>query len=86
MCFFLMSQGSVSRKIRFLGQKVCPVARVHTDRHTDTKVNTEDILSGFQELFIQPIIDRANMKRSNMKRVHIHLCVSAIGIRNFTEF
>ena len=32
--FFLMSQGSFSPKIRFLGQKVCSVAR----RQTDTKV------------------------------------------------
>merc|ERR1712078_450947 len=34
MRFFLMSQGSFSQKIRFLGQKVCSVAR----RQTDTKV------------------------------------------------
>ena len=32
--FFLMSQGSFSPKNRFLGQKVCSVAR----RQTDTKV------------------------------------------------
>ena len=33
----------------------------HTDRQTDTKVNTEDILSGFQEFFLQPIMkDRSN--------------------------
>ena len=31
--FFLMSQGSFNPKIRFLGQKVCPVARVRTDTH-----------------------------------------------------
>ena len=44
--FFLMFQGSLDPKIRFLGQKVCSVARVHT------KVNTE---------FLQPIIkDRSN--------------------------
>ena len=45
-------------KIRFLGQKVCSVARGHTHRHTDryTKVNTEDTLSGFQEFFLQHII------------------------------
>ena len=34
MRFFLMSQGSLNPKIRFLGQKVCPVARGHTDRQT----------------------------------------------------
>ena len=32
--FFLMSQGSLNPKIRFLGQKVCPVAHSHTDRQT----------------------------------------------------
>ena len=30
MRFFLMSQGSFNPKISFLGQKVCPVARVRT--------------------------------------------------------
>ena len=44
MRFFLMSQGSLDPKIRFIGQKVCSVACVHTDRQTDTKVNTEDTL------------------------------------------
>ena len=59
--FFLMSQGSLDPKIRFIGQKVCSVARIHTDRQTDTKVNTEDTLSGFQEFFLQPTIkDRSN--------------------------
>ena len=33
--FFLMSQGSLDPKIRFIGQKVCSVARVQTHRHTD---------------------------------------------------
>ena len=56
MRFFLMSQGSLDPKLRFLGRRVCHVARGQTDRHTDTKVNTEDILSGFQEFFLQPII------------------------------
>ena len=65
MRFFLMSQGSLNPKIRFLGQKVCPVARGQTDRQTDgqthTKVTTEGTLSGFQEFFLQPIIkDRPN--------------------------
>jgi len=62
MRFFLMSQGSLDPKIRFIGQKVCSVARVQTDRQTDTKVNTGDTLSGFQEFFLQPIIkDRSNI-------------------------
>ena len=51
--FYLMFQGSLNPKCRFLGQKVCFVARVQThrqkDRQTDTKVNTE-------EFFLQPII------------------------------
>ena len=69
MRFFLISQGSLNPKIRFLGQNVCSVAWLQTDRqthrHTDTqthtKVKTEDTLSGFQEYFLQPIIkDRSN--------------------------
>ena len=64
-----MSQGSLNQKIRFLGQKMCSVARERTDmqmdRHTDiqihTKVTTVGTLSGFQEFFLQPIIkDRPN--------------------------
>ena len=50
-----MSQGSLDPKIRFICQNVCSVARVHTvtqtHRQTDTKVNTEDTLSGFQDFF-----------------------------------
>ena len=61
-----MYQGSLDPKIRFVGQKVCSVARVQTHRHsdiqTDKNVNTEDTLSGFQEFFLQLIIkDRSNM-------------------------
>ena len=37
--------------MRFLGQKVCPVACLHTHR-----VTTEGTLSGFQDFFPQPII------------------------------
>ena len=60
--FFLMSQGSPNLKIRFLSQKVFPVARSQTDRYTDTQthretdiVTTEGTLSGFQDFFLQPI-------------------------------
>ena len=61
MRIFLMSQGSLNQKIRFLGQRMCLVARVQRNRHTDTKVTTEGTLSGFQEFFLQPIIkDRPN--------------------------
>ena len=35
MDFFLMAQGSINPKIRFLDQKVCPVACSHTDRQSD---------------------------------------------------
>ena len=35
MRLFLMSQGSLNPKIRFLGQKVCPVARSQTDTQSD---------------------------------------------------
>ena len=49
MRFFLMSQGSLNPKIRFLGQKVLPVACAqtdrqthrHTDRHTDRQTDRQ---------------------------------------------
>ena len=68
MRFFLMSQESLNPKIRFLGQKMCSVARVQTDRQTDMKVNTEDTLSGFQEIFLQPIIKDLSNSRLESKR------------------
>ena len=39
--FFRMSQGSFNLKIRFLGQKVCPVARVQTDGQTERQTDTQ---------------------------------------------
>ena len=56
MRFFLMSQGSFSPKIRFLGQKVCFVARVQTHTltvKTDTKMKIQDTFSRFQKYFLQ---------------------------------
>ena len=46
MRFFLISQGSPNPKIRFLGQKVWPVACAQTDTHTDrhTDRHTEWLL------------------------------------------
>ena len=41
MRFFLMSQGSFNPKIRFLDQKVCPVARPQTHRHTHRQTDTQ---------------------------------------------
>ena len=43
-------------KIRFLGQKMCSVARERTDRQMHTKVTTVGTLSGFQEFFLPSII------------------------------
>ena len=40
MRFFLMSQGPLDPKIRFLGQKVFSVARVQTDTQTDRHTDT----------------------------------------------
>ena len=67
MYFFLMSERSFTAKIRSPGPKMCPVAWLHTDRHTHThtKVTTVGTLSGLQEFFLQPIIkDRPKKYRS----------------------
>ena len=42
-----MSQGSLNQKIRFLGQKVCSVARVHTDKHESEYRGQPLRVSGF---------------------------------------
>ena len=87
MCFFLMSKGSVNPKIRFLCQKVCSIAT-----HTDTTVNTEDTLSGFQEFFLQPIVKDRSISFINTNQdtytihaithtqIHIHQHLSFIPI------
>ena len=49
--FFLMSQGSFSPKIRFLGQKVCSVARTQTDRHESEYRGHPFRVSGFFKFF-----------------------------------
>ena len=40
MRFFLMSQGSLNQKIKFLGQKMLSVARERTDTQTDRQTHT----------------------------------------------
>ena len=39
--FFLISQGSFNPKIRFLGQKVCPVARPQTGNPQTIRLGVE---------------------------------------------
>ena len=46
MRFFLMSQGSLNPKIRFLCQKVFPVACLRTDIQTCTQTDTQNDYCG----------------------------------------
>ena len=63
-----MSQGSLSPQSRYLGQKKCSAAHGQTHKHTDTKVNTEDTLSVFQDFYPQPIIkDPPNKQNSKFQ-------------------
>ena len=61
-----MSQGSLDPEKSVPRSKgvLCSLradTHTQTDRQTDTKVNTEDTLSGFQDFFFHPIIkDRSN--------------------------
>ena len=60
-----MSHRSFNPKIRFLGQKVCPVARSQTDGRTE-RLTTVYTLSGFQDVLLQPIIkDQPNIYKGN---------------------
>ena len=90
-----MSRGSFHLKTRYLGQKVCLVARAQTHIQTDTKVNTEDILSRFQEYFLQPIIkdpisfflqDNLSHSRTNVLKIWLQDCfLIAFNMQN-TDF
>ena len=53
----------------FMSQKVCSATRARTHTKTDTKVDTGDTLSGFQEFLIQLIIkDQSNKKKQWTKK------------------
>ena len=45
---------------------------VRTDRHTDTKVNTENTLSWFQDVFLQPRIKDRSKKKTTKKQTDRH--------------
>ena len=67
-------QGSFNPINRFLGKMVCFVAREHTDRqiHRLTYTDTEDTLSGFQDVFLQFIIkDRSNIENPSQKIISL---------------
>ena len=70
MRFFLVSQGSLNPKIRFLGQKVCPVGCLltdgHTDRQTHTKVTIEGTLSGFRDFYPSTYHQGSDQKKITM--------------------
>ena len=63
MCFFLMSQWSITSKIRFLGLVLCSQRT-----HTHTKVNTE-ALSWFQECLM---IDELMMTHTLYPQTYFH--------------
>ena len=69
-CFFLMSQGSFNPKIRFLGQNGS--CSRQTDGQTHTKVTTVRTLSGFQEVFLQPIIKDRSNNNDCFDQKHVH--------------
>ena len=80
MRFFLISQGSLNPKIRFLVQKVCPVACLLTDRpgtQTD-RVTTVVTLSELKEFFLQLIIkDRPNKRVQAVRQTTWHMGIHA---------
>ena len=79
MRFFLMSQGSLNPKIRFLGQKMCSAARGRTDRQTDRHTRKCKQRTPFQvfriffQICLQPIIkERSKMIDSNIYLGYSH--------------
>ena len=51
-----MSQRSFNPKIKFLDQKVCPVARAQTHRRTDRQSENRGHPFRVSGIFLQPII------------------------------
>ena len=72
LCFFLMSQGVLCQKIRFLGQKPWPVAGEHTDtdtqthRHTDRGFNPWVPYQGFSISSFCLWYERSNSNNNNI--------------------
>ena len=84
MIFFLMSQGSFSPKIWFLGQKMCCVAQ----GQTDMKLKTEDTLSGFQESFKFSFLLSSNsgpIREFSFSKVKFHSFLNNIVLWIFFE-
>ena len=80
MCSFIMSQGSLNPKIRFLGQIVCYVASAHTDTHTD---RYESEKRGhpfrFHELFLPSIIKDASFIHSAVHTLNMRSSITKKG-------
>ena len=87
MRFFLMSQGSLNPKIRFLGQKVWPVARGQTDRRTDRRTRKWKQRAPFQEFFLQHIIkDRPKNCYIDTSDLHAQYQLPSSRIVEFDQF
>ena len=75
--FFLMSQRLLNPKIKFLDQNT----HAQTERHTDTRVNTEDTLSGiFPSIYHQGSLKQP--QRKNLETNSYKKCSKDVGICN----
>ena len=71
MCFFLMSQGSLNPKVRFLGQKVCSVARERTDTHESDYCGHPFRVSGvFPSTIIKDRPKISGIEKKNTYHIH----------------
>ena len=74
---FLSHVPRITPKIRFLGQKVCSIARMYTDM----KVNTGKTLSRVREFFLQPIIKvRSDMSHESHLLLHLMISPTIKGV------
>ena len=71
MRFFLMSQGSLDPKIRFIGQKVCSVARVQTDTQTRKRIQMTPF-QGFRNVSfnLSSMIGPINSQKDSHSRIN----------------
>ena len=73
-----MSQGSLNPKIRFLGQKVCPVARSQTHRQTD-RVTTVGTLTGFHDFFPSTYHQGSAQKTGDVSFLYSFIKTNVLG-------
>ena len=95
MRFFLMSQGSLDPKIRFLGQRVCSVAREQTHRHKSeyrghpfrvSGIINSTYHQGSVQLYMANLEDRDSPTKTSLRARHGNLRTGGVRLCPYPGF